>query len=318
MLKALFAIKNRHSVLGTYGFNANGDTTLKAYGLYKVGSDGNPLFAKVDAVIRRRRPRSRAPAVGQRQPRRRALARAGALLVHFNGHGSKHSARPQVPPLVARSQGGPGVAGQVGPDRRARGDADRVRDLRPGQRLSDGLRARARRLRPRPHAAGQQPRAGSVQRRHLGADRDRLHAGLRHHRADQLRPRRRVHDRLVHGQRLLDGDRAGAHDQRRGDGPGAAAHADGDDARVRPAQRADRACRLPSAAPCTQAGAADHRGRLLLHPAERRPVVARRFADRRLGPDQPGRHGVYDLRCADRAWRTSLAIVVRRSRWCSR
>ncbi len=46
VLKALFATKNRQSVLGTYGFNANGDTTLKAYGLYKVGSDGNVKFDK--------------------------------------------------------------------------------------------------------------------------------------------------------------------------------------------------------------------------------------------------------------------------------
>jgi hypothetical protein len=33
-------------VLGTYGFNKNGDTTLKSYGLYKVGSDGEPVFVK--------------------------------------------------------------------------------------------------------------------------------------------------------------------------------------------------------------------------------------------------------------------------------
>jgi branched-chain amino acid transport system substrate-binding protein len=46
VLKALFAIKARKSVLGTYGFDANGDTTLKAYGLYKVGSDHNPEFVK--------------------------------------------------------------------------------------------------------------------------------------------------------------------------------------------------------------------------------------------------------------------------------
>jgi branched-chain amino acid transport system substrate-binding protein len=46
LLKALFAIKNRQSVLGTYGFDANGDTTLKSYGLYKVGSDNNPEFVK--------------------------------------------------------------------------------------------------------------------------------------------------------------------------------------------------------------------------------------------------------------------------------
>ena len=46
ILAALFATKARHSVLGTYGFDSNGDTTLKAYGLYKVGSDGNPLFER--------------------------------------------------------------------------------------------------------------------------------------------------------------------------------------------------------------------------------------------------------------------------------
>jgi branched-chain amino acid transport system substrate-binding protein len=46
VLHALFATKSRQSVLGTYGFDANGDTTLKSYGLYKVGSDGNPVFFK--------------------------------------------------------------------------------------------------------------------------------------------------------------------------------------------------------------------------------------------------------------------------------
>ena len=46
VLKALFAIKARKSVLGTYGFDANGDTTLKSYGLYIVGKDGNPTFSK--------------------------------------------------------------------------------------------------------------------------------------------------------------------------------------------------------------------------------------------------------------------------------
>jgi branched-chain amino acid transport system substrate-binding protein len=46
VLAALFATKARQSVLGKYGFDANGDTTLKAYGLYKVGPDGNPLFEK--------------------------------------------------------------------------------------------------------------------------------------------------------------------------------------------------------------------------------------------------------------------------------
>src|SRR5262245_50879203 len=46
VLKALFAIKDRPSVLGTYGFNSDGDTTLKSYGLYKVGSNGEPVFYK--------------------------------------------------------------------------------------------------------------------------------------------------------------------------------------------------------------------------------------------------------------------------------
>jgi branched-chain amino acid transport system substrate-binding protein len=46
VLKALFAIKARPSVLGTYGFDSDGDTTLKSYGLYKVGSDGNLAFFK--------------------------------------------------------------------------------------------------------------------------------------------------------------------------------------------------------------------------------------------------------------------------------
>ena len=46
VLKALFATKNRSSVLGTYSFNADGDTTLKSYGLYKVGSNGDPVFFK--------------------------------------------------------------------------------------------------------------------------------------------------------------------------------------------------------------------------------------------------------------------------------
>ena len=36
VLSALFATKNRNSVLGTYSFDKNGDTTLTAYGYYKV------------------------------------------------------------------------------------------------------------------------------------------------------------------------------------------------------------------------------------------------------------------------------------------
>jgi branched-chain amino acid transport system substrate-binding protein len=46
VLKALFATANRNSVLGTYSIDKNGDTTLKSYGLYKIGPDGNPAFFK--------------------------------------------------------------------------------------------------------------------------------------------------------------------------------------------------------------------------------------------------------------------------------
>jgi branched-chain amino acid transport system substrate-binding protein len=46
VLSALFATKDRNSVLGTYSFDANGDTSLTDYGVYKVGADGNPTFEK--------------------------------------------------------------------------------------------------------------------------------------------------------------------------------------------------------------------------------------------------------------------------------
>lgn len=46
VLQALFATKDRDSALGTYSFDQNGDTTLTDYGIYKVGSDGNPTFEK--------------------------------------------------------------------------------------------------------------------------------------------------------------------------------------------------------------------------------------------------------------------------------
>jgi branched-chain amino acid transport system substrate-binding protein len=46
VLHALFATTARNSVLGTYGFDKNGDTTLKSYGLYKVAANGEPVFFK--------------------------------------------------------------------------------------------------------------------------------------------------------------------------------------------------------------------------------------------------------------------------------
>ncbi|HEY1517555.1 MAG TPA: branched-chain amino acid ABC transporter substrate-binding protein [Solirubrobacteraceae bacterium] len=50
VIAALFATKSYAGAIGTYGFDANGDTTLKSYGLYKVGSDGNPEFDKTITV----------------------------------------------------------------------------------------------------------------------------------------------------------------------------------------------------------------------------------------------------------------------------
>jgi branched-chain amino acid transport system substrate-binding protein len=44
VLKALFALKSTSSVIGSFGFNADGDTTLKSYGVYKVASSGDPVF----------------------------------------------------------------------------------------------------------------------------------------------------------------------------------------------------------------------------------------------------------------------------------
>ena len=44
VLDALFKTQNRKSVLGTYSFDKNGDTSLTDYGIYTVGADGNPSF----------------------------------------------------------------------------------------------------------------------------------------------------------------------------------------------------------------------------------------------------------------------------------
>ena len=46
---AFFKIKDRDSVLGTYSIDANGDTTLKSYGGFRV-KDGQFAFDKVIGV----------------------------------------------------------------------------------------------------------------------------------------------------------------------------------------------------------------------------------------------------------------------------
>jgi branched-chain amino acid transport system substrate-binding protein len=49
VLKALFEARRRDSLLGSYAFDRNGDTTLKSYGLYRVGPTGDPVFYKTIA-----------------------------------------------------------------------------------------------------------------------------------------------------------------------------------------------------------------------------------------------------------------------------
>ena len=46
MVNALFATKNRASVLGTYSIDQNGDTSITDYGLYKV-ENGEIKFDQV-------------------------------------------------------------------------------------------------------------------------------------------------------------------------------------------------------------------------------------------------------------------------------
>jgi branched-chain amino acid transport system substrate-binding protein len=44
--RALFAIRDRDSAIGTYGFQKDGNSTADSYGLYSVGSNGAPEFAE--------------------------------------------------------------------------------------------------------------------------------------------------------------------------------------------------------------------------------------------------------------------------------
>ena len=46
VVNALLHTNNRHSVIGTYSINAQGDTTLASYGLYRI-SGGRLVFSKV-------------------------------------------------------------------------------------------------------------------------------------------------------------------------------------------------------------------------------------------------------------------------------
>ena len=108
---------------------------------------------------------------------------------------------------------------------------------------------------------------------HVWADRDRLQHGLRHHRHDQFRPRRNLHDRRVsHDHRL----HAAGHDRLDLGAAGAADRADRGDADHRRLWLDRRAARLPAAARLVPSGTADLGHRHVDLPAE-------------LRPDHPGR-----------------------------
>ena len=201
--------------------------------------------------------------------------------------------------------GGPPLRGPLGPDRGARRAAGLLRHPRPGVRLSGRRRGRSCGHPSRSGQPGQRRRPGPVQRRDLGADRDRVHARLRDHRADQLRARRRVHDRLLHLRGPVGGVRARAHHQCPGTDLGPAGDADHRDDRDGVAERPDRAGRLPPAAERAQARRADHGRRLLVHPPERGPALARRLAAERARPHPRAADGVHHRRRARSSAATS-------------
>ena len=192
-------------------------------------------------------------------------------------------ARPTTGGGGTPARGGPPLFRPLGPDPGAGRAADLLRHQRSDERLPGRRRGGSCGDPSRPLQARLQLRRGPVQRRDLGVDRDRVHPRLRDHRADQLRPRRRVHDRLLHRSRPVGDARARAHHGRAGIGRRPARDPDHHDDRDGVTERPDRARRLPAAAGRAQAGGADHRGRFLVHPAERRPALARE-AHRRACP----------------------------------
>src|SRR3954454_23961661 len=218
---------------------------------------------------------------------------------------ARDGARPPSPrmhPIVRVSARGGAHGSRI--DSRNVGRRTAAQPDRPTAQRQPALGVARRRadllLRAGPEADARRRQDRPLERHDLGAHRARVHARLRHHRADQLRPRRGLHDRLVRvgvdlGHARRDGgDRADPH---RGGHHHRVGHRD---AVQRDAQHDDRASRVPAAAHRPQAGAADHRDRHELHPPERRPAVA---ADARRGARPHRLPGglLLHLRRADRA-----------------
>ena len=218
-----------------------------------------------------------------------------------------------------------------------------VGDCPEALRSGESTRARTDRGRRRaakgpsghlPAAAHQRPDAGQRVR----AGRAGLHDGLRHHRTDQLRPRRGRDDRC-------DGGALGDHRAARARSLPLPAVLHHPRRAVRRHRRlhGDRLQhgedRLPAAAQGAAPGAADHRDRHVDHPAERRaddlgpqlphlPAAVRADAvqhlrrvddrsadgDRRAGGAADGRTGIRRAAHPARAWRCARPRRTRRSR----
>ena len=162
-----FKIKGRESMLETYDIDENGDTTLSDYGGTESRTESSSSTRSIKAAARR----------------------------------TRRSGSASAPPRVAA-----GTRPDSSPTRRWKLHPIPQPQASAGKRLTvprrDSPLDPARRpllliLIVRPRRTAQQRRRRALDRHDLGADRARLHAGLRHHRADQLRPRRGLHDRLV-------------------------------------------------------------------------------------------------------------------------
>ena len=228
VIKALFDTKDRQSVLGTYSIDKNGDTTLTDYGVYSV-KDGELKF---DKTIK-----AQAGWLSISEPvttigRERAISAPGRRRSDAAPHDSwKPPAFPARPRASQRDCASPliGTYGLI-----LVLLALPVVLTRSTTSSDDGNLV----------APGQEPRRRPLQRRHLGAGGDRLHARLRHRRADQLRARRGLHDRLVHLGGALRVARAHRrHRPRSRSFFGLLLHAARRDARLGHAQRDDRAGR---------------------------------------------------------------------------
>ena len=221
VIEAFMNTKGRESPLGTYDIDLEGDTTLRLRRIQ--GRRRKLVFNKVIKAQALRSHRCRQPAAGPRARRRTPL------------DNSMESASIPVRPTRLRAEVVREYVSRFGlivlllilpvvygiQDLQDDGDLGHLRHQHQGR---------------------------PVQRRHLGADRSRLHARLRHHRAHQLRPRRPVHDRQLRRLRHDRHDRPDRRDRRPRPLLRAAADHPHLHGRSWHAQHDDRAGRIPPAA----------------------------------------------------------------------